>query len=119
MSEVDVNINSDTRVSSTLSRTIAAAVALTVAAVTAGIGYAHLEGRISGLGDALKTHRDDASVHLDHEYHIAHGRPVGNFDFTVSLEQLKHSVEDLQKRPVVISGNCKMVRAGILCDQKE
>lgn len=113
------SIGEDTTVRAPLGRTIAIAVALVVGGVSVGLAYSKLNGRIDNLGAALKTHAEDQNVHLEPLYHMGHGRPVGNFDFTQAIDRFTNALSDVQKRPVLIGGVCRRVSNGVLCDQKE
>lgn len=112
-------ISEGTGVRSTLGRTAVLAGFLLVGGVSVGIAYAKLGGRIDNIAAALKTHAEDQNVHLDTLYHMGHGRPVGNFDFTQAIDRFTNALSDVQKRPVLIGGACRKVTNGVLCDQKE
>jgi hypothetical protein len=92
------SIDEHTPVKSTLGRTIAILSGLCIASVAAGIGYARLHGRIETIDAKLEAHESDQSVHLESMYHIAHGRPVGNFDFTQITGRIEAKLDKVESK---------------------
>lgn len=112
-------IGEDTPIRAPLGRVIALSVGLATISALAGIGYTKLDARIDEANKNLGAHAGDLSVHLRHDYHAAHGQPVGNFDFSMAIERLTTTVDQLKDRPILIGGDCKKVPGGVQCDQKK
>lgn len=103
-------ISENTTLRAPLGRTIALAVGMCVAVATASIAYANLRAR-------FEAHLADDHVHLNSGYHLAHGQPVGNFDFTQSLERITVKLDALEKKQSVMV--CKRQGAEMVCNTKE
>ncbi|MEP6651809.1 MAG: hypothetical protein ABJA82_00530 [Myxococcales bacterium] len=105
-------ITPETTVRASLAKVVTISVIAAGAVAAVVSGYDHLNAK-------LDQHINDEHIHLRSDYHLAHGQPVGNFDFTTAIERLTNALSDVQKRPVLIGGACRKVSNGVLCDQKE
>ena len=108
-------IGEHTPVRGSLGRVLAIASVIAVGSGTIGIGYANLRGEINTLRATIDGHTSDKSMHLSHDYHVAHGQPVGNFDFTIALRDLSDKIEASKPRPII----CRNVPGGMKCEPKE
>ena len=106
-----IAISEQTTVRAPLGRTVALAVGMCVAVATASIAYANLRAR-------FEAHVADEHVHLNSGYHLAHGQPVGNFDFTQALGRGETKLDALEKKPATVV--CRPRAGGVLvCEPKE
>ena len=106
-----IAISEQTTVRAPLGRTVAIAVGMCIAVATAAVAYANLRAR-------FEAHLADTHVHLSGDYHLAHGQPVGNFDFTMSLGEINRKLDALDKKSTT-SMVCKRQGAEMVCTQKE
>lgn len=99
-------LSPETKVTASLARWLTVGIAL-VGGTTAFVsGYVNLRNKI-------EAHMGNTQVHLDDRYHLGHGQPVGNFDFTVAIQELKTAMKEA--RTVEMTDDCKVVRGKAVC----
>jgi hypothetical protein len=112
-------LDATTRVKLTLAQSamiVSTLVTLLVGAVSL---WLHSEAHIDNLDAALQRHMADQGVHLSPNFQMAHGAPVGAFDFRETLSALTEEINELKRRPFVLDGEtCRQVKGGTLCQQK-
>lgn len=111
-------ISENTQVRAPLGRTIAIAAGLAVTCVGIGIGYATLKGRIETLAAAVEAHKNDPNVHLESLYHMGHGRPVGNFDFTQVTQRIEAKLDKVEAKQATVICRPRS-GGGMICEPKE
>ena len=104
------SISEHTTVRAPLGRTIAIVVAIVGATATASVQYAR-------LSDKVDSHIGNEHVHLNSGYHLSHGQPVGNFDFTVSLGEINRKLDAIDRKSLTTI--CKRQGAEMVCSPKE